>query len=74
MNEFTGAQHAAPLDEKRRLAEAVRAACVRAALESYERAGLGGLCDEGRWEAAIDAIRSLDIDAILQTPSREPPA
>lgn len=46
-------------------AEAVRAACLQAALDGYERAGLGGLCEEGRWEMVVDSIKSLDIDAVL---------
>ena len=46
-------------------AEAVRAACLRAALEGYERAGFGGMCEEGRWEMVVDAIKSLDVDAVL---------
>lgn len=53
-------------EEKRRIAQAVREACVRAALEGYERAGVSGLCDEGRWEMAIDSIRSLDLEPILR--------
>ncbi len=52
--------------KERELARAVREACVRAALEAYELAGLSGLCDEGRWEMAIDSIRSLDLDTVLQ--------
>ena len=48
------------------VAEGVRNACVRAALESYERASLSGLCHEGAWEAAIDAVRQLDIEALLE--------
>ena len=51
-------------------AEAVRAACLRVALDGYERAGMGGLCEEGRWEMVVDSIKSLDVDAIL----REVPA
>ncbi|MBS0317517.1 MAG: acetyltransferase [Proteobacteria bacterium] len=47
-------------------AEAVRAACLRAALDGYERAGMSGLCEEGRWEMVVDAIRSLDVDAIVR--------
>lgn len=47
-------------------AEAVRAACLCAAMDGYERAGLGGLCEEGRWEMVIDAIQSLDVDAIAR--------
>ncbi len=52
-------------NEARQVAEAVRAACVRAALEGYEQAGMDGLCHEGAWEAALDAIRSMDLNAIV---------
>jgi hypothetical protein len=51
-------------EEKNRIAEAVPEECLRAALEVYERAGLADSCDEGRWEMAIDAIRSLNLHAI----------
>ncbi|MGH8161108.1 MAG: acetyltransferase [Gammaproteobacteria bacterium] len=47
-------------------AEAVRAACLRAALDGYESAGLGGLCEEGRWEMVVDSIKSLDVDAVVR--------
>lgn len=53
-------------DRERRIAEAVRAACVAVAQETYERAAADGLCDEGAWEAAIDAIRSLNIATIVR--------
>jgi pentatricopeptide repeat protein len=43
------------------LAEAVRTACVETALLAYEDAGLRGLCQEGRWEHALAAIRRLDL-------------
>jgi hypothetical protein len=49
-----------------RLARVVREACVRAALDAYEQAGVSGLCVEGRWELAVDAVRSLDLDAVIQ--------
>ena len=39
------------------LAEAVRDACLRAALQAYENAGISGLCGEGRWEMAVQALR-----------------
>jgi formiminotetrahydrofolate cyclodeaminase len=42
-------------------AEAIRRALVDAAAAAYEDAGLSGLCAEGRWEAAVDAMRSLDL-------------
>ena len=48
-----------------RLAEAIRAACLNAARQAYENAGISGLCEEGRWECAVDAIRSLDIEAVI---------
>ncbi len=51
----------------RRVAEAVRAACVRAALDGYEQAGMDGLCHEGAWEAAVEAIRGLDLEPLLRT-------
>jgi hypothetical protein len=47
--------------EREKLAAAVRAACVRAALDAYEDAGVRGLCEEGRWECAVDAVRRLDL-------------
>ncbi len=59
------AQPTAADDEAYRLGDSVREACLRAALDGYERAGFSGLCAEGRWEIAIDAIRSLDLDAVV---------
>ncbi|MDE2089397.1 MAG: acetyltransferase [Gammaproteobacteria bacterium] len=53
-------------NECRGIAEAVRAACLRAALEGYEHAAISGLCHEGAWECAVDAIRALDIEALLR--------
>jgi hypothetical protein len=49
-----------------RLAHVVREACVRVALDAYEQAGVSGLCAEGRWELAVDAMRSLDLSAMIQ--------
>lgn len=51
--------------EKRRLAEAVRSACLQASLEAYERASMSGLCREGAWECAVDAVRALDLEPII---------
>jgi len=55
-----------PRDASRELAQSVRDACVQAALDGYEQAGMSGLCAEGRWEMAIDAIRSLDLETLLR--------
>ena len=42
-------------------AEGVRRALLEAALQAHEDAGLSGLCAEGRWEAAVSALRSYDL-------------
>lgn len=55
------------------LAAAVRTACVQAALDGYERAQIAGLCQEGAWECAVDAMRMLDLTAILQEPATNRP-
>ncbi|MEJ2686333.1 MAG: acetyltransferase [Gammaproteobacteria bacterium] len=54
-----------PTEQQRHVARQVRDACVRAALEAYEQAGMSGLCHEGAWECAVGAMRSLDLDAVL---------
>lgn len=51
-------------DNERALAETVRQACIAAALAAYEEAGILGLCSEGRWEAAVSAMQSLDLQLI----------
>lgn len=53
-------------DELLAVAQAVRDACVQAALDGHEQAGMSGLCAEGRWEMAIDAIQSVDLKAVLR--------
>jgi hypothetical protein len=60
-----------PIDEWLRLAETIRAACITTALEGYEDASIHGLCHEGAWECAIDAMRVLDLQALLAQPSDE---
>lgn len=51
--------------DPQKIAEAVRRACVDAALEAYEDAQVRGLCREGAWEVAIEAVRSLDVAALI---------
>jgi hypothetical protein len=66
-----------PSDSPLNIAEAVRAACLKAALQAYEDAGISGLCQEGRWESAVAAIRDLDLDRVLHSlegPDRTRPA
>ncbi len=49
------------------LAEQVRQACITAALDAYENAGISGLCAEGRWELAIQAMRCLDLSQLVDS-------
>ncbi len=51
------------------LVEMVRAACLNAALAAYEDAGIRGLCAEGRWDAALAAIRDVDLSGVLEPPA-----
>ncbi|MBE7460383.1 MAG: acetyltransferase [Zoogloeaceae bacterium] len=53
------------MNDPRDIAETVRRACVEAALAAYEDAQVRGLCREGAWEVAIEAVRSLDIAAVV---------
>lgn len=54
------------MTDSRQLAEAVRAACIQAALDAYEEGGVLGLCAEGRWEYAISVMRQLDLAALIE--------
>ena len=58
-------------DKELELALAVRGACIAAALDGYERAQIAGLCQEGAWECAVDAMRMLDLRPILHPPAEE---
>ncbi|MBK8754482.1 MAG: acetyltransferase [Candidatus Competibacteraceae bacterium] len=54
------------MTDSQRLTEAVRAACIKAALDAYEEGGVLGLCAEGRWEYAISTLQQLDLDTLIQ--------
>lgn len=53
-------------DPHQSLAAAVRRALIDAAESAYEDAGIRGLCEEGRWEAAVSAMRALDVEAVAR--------
>ena len=53
------------MSDPSRLAEKVRDACLHAAMDAYEQAGISGLCHEGRWELALQEIRSLDLQSLI---------
>ena len=56
------------------IAEAVRAALLDAARQAYEDGGMSGLCAEGRWELALDAVKAADLSpAILRALGRLTP-
>lgn len=47
-------------------AEEVREACAKEFIRAYEEAGIKGLCEKGRIEYAVDAVRSLNLEEILK--------
>jgi hypothetical protein len=59
--ENQGAQERLRID----VAEATQRALLEVARSAYEEAGLSGLCEEGRWEVAIGAMRSYDVRLII---------
>ena len=65
-------------DDPMQLASRVRNACILAALDGYERAQIAGLCQEGAWECAVDAMCMLELRTVLQESAaaerRPPPA
>lgn len=57
-------------DRESALADAVRRACIAAAIDGYHDASVRGLCAEGAWEAAVGAMQSLDVEALVHTHCR----
>lgn len=53
--------------EMRAVAEKIRAAFVETALNSYEDASANGLCAQGAWECAVDAMRRVEITDLLKS-------
>lgn len=45
-------------------AERIRNALVQSGLAAYEDAAMQGLCCEGAWEAAVAAMRRLDLSLV----------
>jgi hypothetical protein len=58
-------------EERRRLAEAVRAACLKAARDGYGQAAMSGLCHEGAVEASLGAVSTLDLEPLLALEVRD---
>jgi len=53
-------------NDRLRLAQSVRDACIAAARQGYENAAISGLCEEGALEAALSAIHMVDLEAVLR--------
>lgn len=53
------------------MATAVRDTCIRTAMAAYENARMDGLCHEGAWECAVDALRALNMPALLSELTRD---
>jgi Protein of unknown function (DUF3565) len=49
----------------RKIAEAVINACLDSLIAAYEDVGTSGLCAEGRWEMALDSLRSINLSKII---------
>jgi hypothetical protein len=67
--EQTSTEHTTPAALQ--IAEAIRAACIAVALDSYEDASMRGLCHEGAWECAVGAMRTLNLQALLAEIKKE---
>ena len=53
-------------DDEKRLAAVVQQACLEAARRGYTEASQSGICHEGAVEVSLDAIRMLDLNALLE--------
>ncbi|HKB84739.1 MAG TPA: hypothetical protein VKD08_01120 [Ignavibacteriaceae bacterium] len=47
------------------LIERIREECIKEFIRAYEEGGIKGLCEDGRIEYAVDAVRSLDFNKLL---------
>jgi hypothetical protein len=47
------------------LASALRDRCFSAALAAYEDASIDGLCHDGAWECALEAMQAIDLEKIV---------
>jgi hypothetical protein len=50
--------------------EAIRSALVERAVAAFEDASVQGLCCEGAWEAAVSAMRQVDLGALVEHAAR----
>lgn len=48
------------------LATAVRDACFTTAVQAYQDATADGLCHEGAWECAVEALKAIKLTELLR--------
>jgi hypothetical protein len=49
----------------REISQKVIDECRETLIAAYESAGASGLCDEGRWEVALDSLRTIDFSKVI---------
>lgn len=54
------------------IAQEVLKEARQAMTDAYESGGLSGLCAEGRWELALDALHSLELEKIVLAALKRP--
>ncbi len=54
-----------PESKQLAIAKTVQEACIQAAKEGFNDASMSGICSEGAIEAAIGAMQSMDVEAIV---------
>lgn len=47
------------------LVTAIRDSCFSAAAAAYEDASVDGLCHDGAWECALEAMRAIDFESVI---------
>jgi hypothetical protein len=52
--------------QQHELAKQIRDECIQTAVAAYESAAMSGLCGEGAFEAAVSAMRMLDVEKALE--------
>lgn len=54
-------------NEYEQLALLIKSECVKTAVEAYETASQNGICHEGAWECAVDSMKSMKVEEIINS-------
>lgn len=49
-----------------KIAKTLLEECRKVLTENYESAGIRGLCHEGRWEIALESLKTLDVPSVVE--------